>query len=549
MDANDQPDGATVTTDVCIVGAGPAGIAIALELVGAGSRVLLLEAGELTETRAAQRMGAGESVGHPYFHLDVSRIRAFGGSSNHWREWSGLRARPLDPIDFAARPEVGRGGWPFDRHALESHYRRAQQICNLGAYDYEAGARVTSGQAEALDLPPDLAETVGFQVGPLGQFAARLPELMAADGIRLMLHANVLEVLTNDAGTAATSVVVGARPGHRFSVTSSVFVIATGGLENPRLLLASRSKHRDGLGNANDLVGRFFMEHPHVKHNGVLVPTGTRRDAALYERSVSRGVDGIAMIKLTDEVLRRERLLSSAWTLTPTSSDMVSAPGRALVDLLALAEARHVREVGDQLPRAAAALKVAASHPAATRDLLAKAVRLRPKVGKGLFRLSSMSEQVPNRSSRITLSAQVDRLGSRQTKLDWQLTDLDLHSIQRTQALLGEAFAAAGIGRVEQPFDVEAPPRTVTGGYHPMGTTRMAADPRQGVVDADCRVHGVTNLYVAGMSVFPTAGYANPTLTVVALAVRLAAHLRDGLRSRIVIPGQASQGEPAARTA
>lgn len=533
VDANNQDNGSRVATDVCIVGGGPAGIAMAVEFAGAGFRVLILEAGDRVQTRAAQRMGRGESVGQPYYRMDLSRIRAFGGSSNHWREWSGMRARPLDPLDFETRPEIGRTGWPFERAALVPFYRRAQQICNLGPFDYATPTWAEPGQAEALDLDPELAETVMFQVGPLGQFAARMPELLAADNITVMLHASVLEVVTDDMGTQATSVDVGARPGHRFHVDATVFVLATGGLENPRLMLASRHTHRSGVGNAHDLVGRYFMEHPHV-NSGVVVPESGMPALELYSRRVTRGTHHIAMLKLTDELLRREGLLSTAWALLPASVDVTSPQGRALIGL------KEIRAYRWMFPGTAARAKVLAADPRASLRLVAQAARLRRKPDSTVLKLSMMGEQAPNRESRVMLSDKRDRLGSPMTKLDWRLNDLDLHTIRRSQELLGQALTAAGLGHLEQRFGDGLVPTTVGGGYHHMGTTRMHASPREGVVDADGKVHGLSNLYVTGMSVFPTAGYANPTLTVVAVAVRLAAHIRSRLEKPINIRSSAN---------
>ena len=538
LEAGDHQDGAEVPTEVCIIGAGPAGIAMALELGGAGFRVLVLEAGGIGQSGAAQRLASGESVGHPYYRLDMARIRAFGGSSNHWREWSGMRARPLDPLDFDARPEVDRGGWPFDRASLEPHYRRAQELCALGPFDYETGSWVEPGEAEPLPLPPELAETISFQSAKLGNFPGLLPRVTAGGDVSLMLHAHALEIVTDDAGTRAAHVVVGARPGHRFRVRADVIVLATGGIDNARLLLASRAHHTEGIGNQHDLVGRFFMEHPHV-NTGVIVPDGAMPSLALYQRRSVGGTDHIAMLKLPDEVMRREGLLTSAWSLVPTGAANVSPPGRALVGLKNSWAHRR------PLPGTLAGLRAIAAHPRESLGLAAQVAGARAREQPTLVQLSMMAEQAPNRSSRVTLSTRRDAFGSPVARLDWRLTDLDLHSIRRTQDLLAEALRAGGVGHVEQRFGEGRPTATVAGGYHHMGTTKMDASPSRGVVDADGRVHGVANLYVTGMSVFPTAGYANPTLTVTALAVRLARHLRADLTTRPTIVGAPAPGAPA----
>lgn len=527
LDARQQADASTVTTDVCIVGAGPAGIAMALELQGSGVRVLLLEAGGRTEAKDEQRMARGESVGLPYFPLDKARIRAFAGSSNHWREWSGMRARPFDPLDFEARPDVGRDGWPLDRATLDPHYRRAQELCDLGPFDYRTDTW-SDDAAAPLDLDGDVAETVTFQVAALGAFPARWSAIEADEDTTLLLHAHVVEIVTDGDGGRTEHLDVSAGPGHRFSVQATVFVLACGGLENPRLMLASRSSRDHGVGNERDVVGRYFMEHPHV-NTGVVVPLAGPIDTGLYERRITDGTDTISMVKLTDDVLRREGLLTSAWSLVPTSSAKVSPTGQALVGLKESVSHRSV------LPGTVGRLRSLLGDPRAAVDVAAQVVGLRRKAPNDLVQLSMMSEQVPNPSSRVMLSERRDRFGSPLTKLDWRLSDLDHHTIARTQTLLGDAFEAAGIGRIEQRYQEGDHPPIMNGGYHMMGATRMHENPAKGVVDPDCRVHGVENLYVTGMSVFPTAGFANPTLTVVALAVRLAAHLRKVMAARVTV--------------
>lgn len=527
LDGQQQAHGTTMTTDVCIVGAGPAGIAMALELQGSGLQVLVLEAGGRTETKDEQRMARGESVGLPYFPLDKARIRAFAGSSNHWREWSGMRARPFDPLDFEARPDVGRDGWPFDRTTLDPHYERAQELCDLGPFDYRT-ATWSDTDAPPLGLDSSVAETVTFQVAALGAFPARWSAIEGDGDTTLLLHAHVLEIVTGEGVRSGRTehLAVAAGPGHRFTVEATVFVLACGGLENPRLMLASRGSGDHGVGNGRDVVGRYFMEHPHV-NTGVVVPSGRRIDTGLYERRVTDGTDTISMVKLTDAILRREGLLTSAWSLVPTSSVKVSPTGRALVGLKESVSHRAV------LPGTFGRLKSLVGDPKAAIDVAAQVAGLRKKASNDLVQLSMMSEQLPNPSSRVLLSDRRDRLGSPLTKLDWRLSDLDHHTISRTQALLGEAFEAAGVGRIEQRYREGDDTPIMNGGYHMMGATRMHESPAKGVVDADGRVHGVENLYVAGMSVFPTAGFANPTLTVVALAVRLAAHLRKVMAASI----------------
>ena len=522
-DARALADGTTLDADVCVIGAGPAGIAVALELAGTGIDVLLLESGGASPERRDRSLAAGENADPRYYRLRRSRVVGFAGASNHWMETSGMRSRPLDDLDFVERPEVGRVGWPFRREHLLPHYQRAQQLCRLGSFSYDLASDDASNEPP-LPLDPALAETVMFQIAALGNFPGRLNEIIAAANVRLLVHATALRLDTTTAGDRVDTVEVAAGDRNRVSVRPRTVVLAAGGLENPRMLLLSDRTHPGGLGNAHDHVGRYLMEHPHVR-TGTLVPKSPKivDQLGLYERRESDRVESFGMVKLPDEVIRSERLLGCAWSFAAKPSALMTPAGRALFGLrdAAVEFRRPIPHTADRLrtvlrrPREAAGALAAWRSPARSEPVL-------------LF--NAMSEQAPNPASRVTLGTRKDRFGRPLARVDWQLSKLDLTTIRRSQELVSKAFEEAGLGHAEQLFGDERPPAVVGGGFHHIGTTRMGDDPSSSVVDPDGRVHGVSNCYVAGMSVFPTAGYANPTLTVVALAIRLAAHLRTELK-------------------
>jgi choline dehydrogenase-like flavoprotein len=521
-DALALDDGATLDTDLCVIGAGPAGIAIALELAGTGIEVLLLESGGITPERRDRKLAVGENADPRYYRVGRSRVVGFAGSSNHWMHTSGMRARPLDALDFAERPEVGRGGWPFGRSQLDTTYRRAQELCRLGPFEYDTVER-EHAVGTRLPLDPSLVETVMFQIAALGNFAGRLNEVVAASNVHLFVHATALELDTNDSGDRVEEIRVAAGDNKRFAVRPGAVVLACGGLENARMLLLSNRVHTLGLGNAGDQVGRYLMEHPHVR-TGVVVPTDLSLvdRLALYERRETDGVESFGMLKLPDDVLRDEALLGCAWSLDARPPAIVTPAGRSLVGLRE-AVVQFRRPIPHTRERVATVLRRPVE---AARSLVAWK---QPGSSPPVLALHAMSEQAPNPASRVVLGKRHDRFGRPVARVDWRLTALDRRTIRRSQELLGLAFSKAGLGRIEQLFGEEIPPTVIGGGFHHIGTTRMGADPTSSVVDANSRVHGVANCYVTGMSVFPTGGYANPTLTVVALAVRLAAHLRDEL--------------------
>jgi choline dehydrogenase-like flavoprotein len=320
--------------------------------------------------------------------------------------------------------------------------------------------------------------------------------------------------------------------GKEFSVRARTYVLAVGGIEVPRLLLLSNRTHKDGLGNQHDLVGRFFMEHPHF-WSGIFYPTDPEafRKTALYNEihSVNR-VPVVGKLALNQEVVRKERLLSQNIQLIPRFLDAPGANGstkgvdsaRAMVKAL---KGENVDNLGGHVQNVIS--DVGSVLLAGARKVHGK-IAGRPQVPA--FYFANMMEQVPNPESRVTLGRQRDSLGQNRLQLDWKITAQDIQSAVRTQELIGGAMERAGLGRFDQQLRGEAPPSNTEGGYHHMGTTRMAEDSKSGVVDPQCRVHGVGNLYIAGPSVFPTGGYANPVLTIIALTLRLADRLKTQMR-------------------
>jgi choline dehydrogenase-like flavoprotein len=484
-DAESIPDGTVFQADVAIIGAGAAGLTIARELAGSRLRVLLIESGGREPEDRFQALCRGESVGTPYWPLDANRQRCLGGTTNLWAGW----CRPLDDLDLAKRDWVPRSGWPITLASLIPYYRKAQEVCQLGSFDYDISTWERELKTQRLPLDEWAVITKMFQLSPPTRFGSiYLPVLRRADNVSLIYHATVLEIETAPEANIVTALKVGTLGGRRFRVEARSFVLATGGLENARLLLLSDRHRPVGLGNDNDQVGRYFMEHLHFTFGLAILRWPRRQLERLYSPDQPRAV---ARLFAAPELQREHELLNGNVMLYPA---------------IRAGTARWRRAVRRPLERL---------H------------------GDVMVRLAHTIEQPPNPASRLTLGAERDAFGLRRIRLDWRVGVAELRTFQRNWSAFGHAIESARLGTVKAaPGDDEEewPPAELQGqrGHH-MGTTRMSANSNDGVVDADCRVHGIANLFVAGSSVFPTAGAGTPTLTIVALAIRLAEHLmREG---------------------
>lgn len=478
-DARDLPAGHRIEADVCIVGGGPAGITIALELVGTGLQVAILESGGRDFDPRVQNLYDGAIDGQSYLPLEVSRLRMFGGSSNHWAGW----CRPLDRADV----DGGNGpAWPLSYDELEAHYPRAQKLCELPRFNYDGGGWAAELDASLLNVSSLPIGNGVYHRSPPTRFGERYEaELIASDEITVYLHANAVEFVAD--GHRVSSVTIADFDGGVRHVAASYVVLATGAIENARLLLASDQGRPGGVGNRHDLVGRYFAEHPHLRSANLLVPEGVDLDFYLNERQV--GDAGVRGLFTLDADLRRSRGIGNVMAILLDSSE----------DLQAIPASRGAQA-------------------------LARAL-----VGEidGHVRMQLISEQRMLPSNRIELTGTRDELGMQRVRLRWHLDDEDWRTLRVGTELFAAALQEAGLGPLHSAMHQGAGPVAVSWGNHHLGTTRMHDDPRQGVVDRHGRVHDVQNLYVAGSSVFTTGGWANPTLTIIALAARLGAHLRE----------------------
>ena len=537
IDARSLEQNKTIETDVCIVGTGTAGITLAREFIDQEFHVCLLESGGLKPDKETQALQWGENIGHPYYSLDVARPRYLGGTTNRWhlpvgQDCSTARMRPLDEMDFEERDWVPYSGWPFSKSLLDPFYDRAQTVCKIEPCTYDVEDWEDNEQRPRLPIIGDGAQTVIFKFGSRYPFLRDyMEQIKRAANISIYINANVVEIETALLNRTITRLHVATLNGKRLWVSATFFVLAAGTIENARLLLVSNKIQKTGLGNDYDLVGRFFMEHPHCSA-GPFVPAKQNlfKSTSLYnDIHVVKGTPIVGKVSLSEKIIRRERLLNQVLQLEPRVVPKTFLYRYPIVDSESVSALVHMMRRGaDDFGKQVRIIMKGLDDVcvAAYRNIKSRVLGMVDRERIKVFQLSSMSEQVPNPDSRVMLSDERDSLGMRRVNLDWRLTPYDIQSNIRTLKILDEIFRRSGLGRVYGHLYNEIPSDSIFGGWHHMGTTRMHVDPKKGVVDENCRVHSIPNLFIAGPSVFPTGGYANPSLTIVALAIRLADHIK-----------------------
>jgi choline dehydrogenase-like flavoprotein len=541
-DSKQVETGETLHGDICIVGAGAAGIALALQFEHGGQSVLVLESGGWRDEPATRALMQGRVDGplpHPPLHR--FRRRGFGGATTIW----GGRCVPFDPSDFSHRPWMPGKGWPIAYEAVLPHYAQAAKLCEVGDFVFSAQSALRDG------MRPTLA---GFQPGSFTDdsierfscptnFAARYgSRLRDSRNITVMLHANVVDIRTAPDGATAASLAVATLCGRRFTVQAQIFVLATGGLEIPRLLLASRDHHPYGIGNAYDQVGRSYMTHLAGTIGEVVLPQGApppfngyeraddgvycRRRFAMTAQSQRTLACGNAIARLHHPRLSNPAHRSGALSAVQLARPLISFEYGTRLDHPSLrAQLGHVRNVARDFTGAARF----ATHWLYRHTLAARkypSLTAHPRAGA--YSLDIHAEQAANPQSRVMLCEDRDRLGMQKLVVDWRCSDMDSHTVRESLFALSADFARSGCATLlydAEERDTMIPRHGAYGGHH-IGTARMAASPRDGVVDEDCRVFGMHNLFIAGGAVFPTSGQANPTLTLVALALRLADRIK-----------------------
>lgn len=523
IDSHSLEKESVVESDLCIIGGGAAGISIALEFLNAGRSVSVLVSGGIDPDGETQSLSDGESVGGRYFPPMAAAVRCLGGNTSHWGSWS----RPFDDLDFEKREWVPHSGWPITRADLDPFYARAHTLLKLAPGGFGCDEVLASvGDPKfckvSLDTPQLETKVWKFQKPPVCFGRDHRAELEGSTDVMVYLHANVIDLEMTENGAEVTGAVASTIEGSRLYFRAKRFVLAAGGLQNPRILLASNKVQKRGIGNDHDVVGRYFMDHPHLHQNGIVILRDIGAYPELYDTNSQYTRKVVGGFCPSSDFQRSERIMNCAINFKPSHRNVAGTDAHdgwterigAMMDDLSAYPGKIYRGIKKRL-----GYRGIAAPPRRFLDVITRC------------------EQAPNPESRVLLGEQKDRLGVPKVKIDWRVTGLDRRTMIRAHTTLAAAFGAINFGRYKveilprelddaAPWDTSGEEGRFEGGWHHMGTTRMCDDPKFGVVDRNCKVHGVLNLYVAGSSVFPTSSAFNPTMTLVALALRLADHLK-----------------------
>ncbi|MGD1922293.1 MAG: GMC oxidoreductase [Pleurocapsa sp.] len=542
IDARKLASGTIISGDICIVGGGAAGITLAKELSDRFDNIILVESGGMNLERETQDLYRGEILDPNHGSLEGQRQRQLGGTTNVRVG----RCAPFDDLDFESRSYVPHSGWAISKQDLEPYYKEAHKYCELGPYAYDVQSAL--GEAAPAMIPGLDSEAILtdklWLFSPPTNFKTKYQKFLnQSRQIQTYLHANCLKLITNMEGTTIDSLQCASLKQNNFTVRASVYILAAGCLEVTRLLWLSNDSHKKGFGYHHDLLGRFYMGHI----SGDVGKVTFNRGRVIWDYETTKdGVYARRAIYLSPVIQQQHRLMNLRAILHyPEMSD--PNHGNSILSAMYLAKSllllRQTSRIyyskdldtsrlkdtfGSHLQNILGGFNTLSgfAYKWIFQRLLSK--RQIPSVVLGsksnTYTLHFDAEQSPNYNSRVMLGEERDCFGLNRLKVDWRYTDRDIQNVIDSYHLIAQNLAETGVGKLEffpeQMSDLIK--QNLGVGSHHIGTTRMSNSPTEGVVDRECKVHGINNLYVASSSVFPTSSYVNPTLTIIAIDLRLA---------------------------
>ncbi len=520
QDARELPEGTKLESDICIIGAGAAGMALAREFFGSEVKVALLESGGLTFDPDIQSLYDGKTSGLRYGALDTERLRYFGGSTNHWE---GL-CSPYHAVDFEERARIPHSGWPLGLEQLDPFYVRAAEFCQLESNNFEKeywlkhSAALNTPYTGSKILPQVIQQSFLSGVTYEEEFAA-------SPNVTVYLFASVMEIVTDNTASTVERLRIRSLESPEWTISAKQYVLATGGIENPRLLLLSNRVQKEGLGNGADLVGRYFMDHLRITGNKFIAkdPAFVAKHGTIAELEITE----VRLVGIVNEQLRRREGLARCFFVYGQESPRKLPGYRSYRHLREnFGDSEMFEDLGYHLGNIISDIGTIGTM--AYQKVIGQPIKGGAQSLSDDIEVTVHAEPTPNAESRVTLTSERDRLGLQKSHLHWTVNDDDKRSVRRSLEIYGQEMGQLGHGRLKIVVEDDEPwySHIADNHHHHIGTTRMHSNPRRGVVDANCRVHGISNLHIAGSSIFPTAGSGGVTLTLIAMAIRLADHLK-----------------------
>jgi hypothetical protein len=514
----------TLSYDVCIVGGGVSGLVIANELAETGMKIALVESGGKEYHQQSQDLYNANKVDFPFPNTSYTRLRFLGGSSNHWQN----NTSPLSPLDFKKREGITNSGWPIQYDELVPYYSRAELYCGVGNDGYSLERWLSASGMSDITASSSIIETRIAKVpfSPTRFFEQYGNKLVHNTHVEVITFSNIVDIEFNENTQKVDRVTFKTLEGNQFLIAASTFIMCLGGIENARMLLHFNEKYSNKLGNQSNAVGRYLMEHPTPRAAHLIAKKTSELDLYLGFKEQQKTISGFC--SLTDQTVEDNATINLRMPFLPQSNYILS-DGISSSHIISQALSNF------ELPEDASthAWNILSDIDMVIEGIGRKRFDIRlfdHAAETGGYEIPMMMEQTPDKDNRIILSNKKDVLGLSKINIEYRITDIDKQRLWRSLDICGKEIAKLGFGRLKilKERSLRLWRDQLGFSAHHIGTTRMSSDPSNGVVNENSRVFGTNNFYLGGSSVFPTGGSVPPTLTIVALSIRLAEHIKLG---------------------
>ena len=482
--------------DICVIGSGPAGISVVKKLLNSKYKIALLESGGIHPEDDYQALNEGKNSGPSFLSLDHSRMRSFGGAGLLWAGW----CAPFESNEFEKKPFLHLSGWPISLKDIETYYKEAAKMLGISYekfYDKKLiGETALEKNFKEFFRDKSLLKASVFQASsPVNRNLAEKYriELENSNNTHVIFHSTVTDINLSNNGKDVDNVSISDLSGNNANIKAKIFVLACGALENPRILLSSNKYYKNGIGNSQGLVGSCFMSHPGINNVGEIHKISSDK---CYDGQ-KKNID----YKVSFEISPKERLKHKILRHSLSVKNISQSTKSKLID------------------KSNFFLNIKKTFCKITGK----------KYFSNNWNLAVGLEQPPTLSNYLKLDNNIDQLGVPKINMYWnKISNIERDTVIKSVNIMAQELGLLNSGRIKlkddllsgKAFNVDDPIN------HHIGTTRMSDSPKTGVVDKNCKVFDLSNLYIAGSSVFATSSIVNPTYTIVALSLRLGEYLK-----------------------